>query len=153
MIGLDFGPSVFVAFGVSLIQVHGAAADGAVSRVQRLTFFAAVLPCVVAMETFASVHYCGRAIGNPGHEVRLIPLTYVKPHRNDMADAGAIAESVLRPTMRGREERGQAGGSGGLPHPEPAIAHRRPTPCARIWRSGASLPPPGRASRSDLQRG
>lgn len=39
-----------------------------------------------------------------GHHVRLIPPVYVKPfvkrHKNDAADAEAIAEAVLRPNMR-----------------------------------------------------
>lgn len=39
-----------------------------------------------------------------GHEVRLIPPIYVKPfikrQKNDVADAEAIAEAALRPTMR-----------------------------------------------------
>ena len=38
------------------------------------------------------------------HEVRLIPPIYVKPfvrrHKNDAADAEAIAEAASRPTMR-----------------------------------------------------
>jgi transposase len=39
-----------------------------------------------------------------GHEVRLIPPSYVKPYvkrqKNDTADAEAIAEAGSRPTMR-----------------------------------------------------
>jgi transposase len=39
-----------------------------------------------------------------GHDVRLIPPTYVKPYvkrqKNDTADAEAIAEAGSRPTMR-----------------------------------------------------
>jgi transposase len=39
-----------------------------------------------------------------GHEVRLVPAAYVKPfvkrQKNDRADAEAIAEAALRPTMR-----------------------------------------------------
>jgi transposase len=38
-----------------------------------------------------------------GHNVRLIPVRYVKPflkgHKNDYRDAEAIAEAVQRPTM------------------------------------------------------
>jgi transposase len=60
--------------------------------------------CVVAMEACASAHHWGRAIGDLGHEIRLIPPAYVKPfvkrQKNDMADAEAIAEAASRPTMR-----------------------------------------------------
>lgn len=70
---------------------------------QLLKFMAAQAPCIVAVEACASAHHWGRAIGNIGHEVRLIPSAYVKPfvkrQKNDMADAEAIAEAASRPTM------------------------------------------------------
>nr|WP_281352160.1 IS110 family transposase [Paracoccus aestuariivivens] len=41
---------------------------------------------------------------SPGHEVRPIPPIYVKPflkrHKNDAADAEAITEATVRPTLR-----------------------------------------------------
>jgi transposase len=59
---------------------------------------------VVAMEAYVSSHHWVRAIGDLGHEVRLVPPTCVKPfvkrQKNDMADAGAISEAASRPTMR-----------------------------------------------------
>ena len=74
------------------------------SRAQLLKFMGEQPPCVVAMEACASAHHWGRAIGDLGHEVRLISPAYVKPfvkrQKNDMADAEAIAEAALRPTMR-----------------------------------------------------
>jgi transposase len=102
IIGLDLARNVF--------QAHGAGADGPVilrrklSRVQLLKFLMQQASCVVAMEACASAHHRGRVIGDPGHEVRLIPPAYVKPfvkrQKNDMADAEAIAEAASRPTMR-----------------------------------------------------
>jgi len=86
IIGLDLAKNVF--------QAHGAGADGSVvfrrklSRAQLLKFMGEQSPCIVAMEACASAHHWGRAIGDLGHEVRLIPAAYVKPfvkrQKNDM---------------------------------------------------------------------
>jgi len=102
IIGLDLAKNVF--------QAHGARSDGSVAfriklvRAKVLAFFAAQPTCTVAMEACASAHYWGRAIGELGHDVKLIPPIYVKPfvkrQKNDMADAEAIAEAASRPTMR-----------------------------------------------------
>jgi transposase len=102
IIGLDIAKRVF--------QAHGARPDGSVgfrkklSRSQVLTFFERQPRCIVAMEACATAHEWGRAIGELGHEVRLIPPIYVKPfvkrQKNDVADAEAIAEAAARPTMR-----------------------------------------------------
>ncbi len=82
IIGLDLAKNVF--------QAHGAEVDGSVlfrrklSRAQLLKFLSAQQPCIVAMEACASAHHWGRAIGNLGHEVRLIPPAYLRRHRCTM---------------------------------------------------------------------
>src|SRR6201984_2732607 len=69
-IGFDIAKSVF--------QVHGVDAAGQVVVRRRLQAL--------------------------GHSVKLMPPSYVKPYvkrqKNDMADAEAICEAVMRPTMR-----------------------------------------------------
>jgi transposase len=102
IIGIDLAKRVF--------QVHGAASDGRpvlrkkVSRAQLLSLLARQPRALVAMEACATAHFWGRAIGELGHEVRLIPPIYVKPfvrrQKNDAADAEAIAEAASRPSMR-----------------------------------------------------
>lgn len=102
LIGLDLAKSVF--------QLHGVNGAGAavlrrkVSRSQMLKTFAAIDPCVVAMEACGSAHYWAREIAGLGHEVKLIPPVYVKPFvkrgKSDAADAEAICEAATRPSMR-----------------------------------------------------
>ncbi len=58
----------------------------------------------MATDACSSGHFRGREIGRLGHEVRLIPLAYVrhvvKRQKSDAADAEAICEAVSRPNMR-----------------------------------------------------
>ena len=101
-IGLDIAKSVF--------QVHGVDAAGEVGvrrqirRGQVLQFFAKQPACLVGIEACASAHYWARELTSLGHQVRLMPASYVKPYvkrqKNDAADAEAICEAVTRPTMR-----------------------------------------------------
>ncbi|MFP1646075.1 IS110 family RNA-guided transposase [Pontitalea aquivivens] len=102
IIGVDLAKNVF--------QVHGAAADGSVvfrkklSRLQFARFMADHPACEVAMEACPSAHHWARELSAHGHSVRLIAPHYVKPfvkrQKNDAADAEAIVEAALRPTMR-----------------------------------------------------
>lgn len=101
-VGIDLAKNVF--------QVHGVDANGdivvrkAVRRAQVVRFFEALPRCLVGMEACATAHYWARAIAALGHEVRLMPPQYVKAYvkrnKNDAADAEAICEAVLRPSMR-----------------------------------------------------
>lgn len=101
-IGLDLAKHVF--------QVHGVDAEGEVvlrkqvRRGQMLALFNRLPRCVVGMEACATSHYWARVLTGLGHEVRLMPAQYVKAYikrnKNDAADAAAICEAVVRPTMR-----------------------------------------------------
>jgi transposase len=101
-VGLDLAKHVF--------QVHGVDADGApvlrkqLRRGQVLGFFGKLPRCLVGLEACATAHYWARELQALGHEVRLMPPQYVKAYvkrnKNDAADAEAICEAVVRPTMR-----------------------------------------------------
>ncbi len=101
-IGLDIAKRVF--------QAHGVDASGKavlrrkLQRAEVLAFFAGLPPCLVGIEACATAHYWAREIKALGHEVRLMPPSYVKPYvkrgKTDAADAEAICEAVTRPTMR-----------------------------------------------------
>ena len=93
------------SFQVCAVGPDGAVVfNRAVSRTRLATLLADHPACIVAMEACATSHHWGRFAQSHGHEVRLVPAAYVKPfvkrQKNDRADAEAIAEAALRPTMR-----------------------------------------------------
>jgi transposase len=100
-IGIDLAKNVF--------QVHGVdAAEKLVlkkqlRRSQVLEFFSKLSPCLVGMEACATSHQWARELKKLGHDVRLMPASYVKAYvkrgKNDAADAAAICEAVTRPSM------------------------------------------------------
>jgi transposase len=65
---------------------------------------ARLAPCIIGIEACATAHYWARELTALGHQVRLVPPSYVKAYvkrgKNDAADAEAICEAVTRPTMR-----------------------------------------------------
>lgn len=101
-VGIDLAKNVF--------QLHGVDAAGKVvltrqlRRKQVIDVLGKLPPCLIGMEACATAHYWAREIGKLGHEVRLIPPSYVKAYvrrqKNDAADAAAICEAVTRPSMR-----------------------------------------------------
>ena len=101
-IGLDIAKSVF--------QVHGVDCNGQVvirRRLKRryvLAFFEKLAPCLIGIEACASSHHWSRQLLALGHDVRLMPPSYVKPYvkrqKNDATDAEAICEAVSRANMR-----------------------------------------------------
>ena len=101
-VGLDLAKNVF--------QVHGVNAAGDVIVRRRLRrarvcgFFAGLAPCLVGMEACGTAHFWARELVALGHEVKIIPPSYVKAYvrrgKNDAADAAAICEAVARPHMR-----------------------------------------------------
>ena len=74
--GLDIAKHVF--------QVHGADAAGKpvlrqrLRRGQVLAFFGGLDRCTVCIEACAAAHHWARELQALGHEVRLVPPSYVK---------------------------------------------------------------------------
>jgi len=101
-IGLDIAKSVF--------QVHGVDVAGLVvirkriGRAKMLEYFGGLPRCLVGIEACPSAHHWGRELQALGHQVRLVPPSYVKAYlkrnKNDANDAAAICEAVTRPSMR-----------------------------------------------------
>ena len=87
-IGLDLAKNVF--------QVHGVDATGKVTvtkklrRSQVLALFEKLPPCLVGIEACATSHHWARELKALGHDVRLMPASYVKAYvkrgKNDAAD-------------------------------------------------------------------
>ena len=101
-IGIDLGNTVFHLVGVN---PHGElVVRKRFSRSQLLHFTVNLKVGVIGMEACGGAHFLGRALREQGHNVRLMPAQYVKPfvktNKNDYIDAEAIAEAVVRPTMR-----------------------------------------------------
>ncbi len=101
-LGIDVGKNVFHLIGLNR--------RGAVLLRQKLTRrqlavrLSNLPPCLVGVEAGIGAHHLGRTFKEIGHDVRLMPATYVRPylkgHKNDFRDAEAAAEAVQRPSRR-----------------------------------------------------
>ena len=102
--------TVGIDLAKSVVQVHGVDAAGKavvrrqLRRSQFLAFFEGRPRCLIGMEACSGAHHWGRQLQEMGHEVRLMPPSYVKPYvkrgKTDAADAEAVCEAVTRPSMR-----------------------------------------------------
>ena len=103
---LNYSPSISgsARFTVMASTAMGLILSRKVSRAKLLETIKELAPKAVAMEACASAHFWGRRFLADGRRVLLINPWFVKPFvkgsKNDAADAEAIYEAALRPTMR-----------------------------------------------------
>jgi len=101
-IGLDLAKSVFQAHGID--EAGQTVLVKRLHRKQMLPFFSKLPPCLIGVEACGTAHFWARTLAAMGHEVRLIPPSYVRAYvkrdKSDALDAEAICKAVQRPTMR-----------------------------------------------------
>lgn len=101
-LGLDLAKSVFQAHGVD--EAGETVLVKKLHRKQMIPFFSKLPPCLIGVEACATAHHWARTLAAMGHEVRIMPPSYVKGYvkrgKSDAIDAEAICEAVARPTMR-----------------------------------------------------
>jgi transposase len=100
--GVDLGKNVF---HVVSLDARGAVVQRVKFRRDTLlTFFERVAQTIVGMEACPGSQWLAGKLQAMGHQVRIVPAQFVKPYvksqKNDTVDAEAIAEAVMRPTMR-----------------------------------------------------
>ena len=85
-------------------SIRRSAYSKTVAAIRAMRFFERLEPCLIGIEACGTSHHWARELLALGHQVKLMPPTYVKPYvrgnKNDAADAEAICEAVTRPTMR-----------------------------------------------------
>lgn len=101
LIGIDLAKSVF--------QLQANDSKGRakfrkkLSRSELAPFIQQLPATTIAMEACSGAHHLARKFQSFGHEVRLIAPQFVKPfvkgNKNDAADAAAICEAAVRPSM------------------------------------------------------
>lgn len=100
MIGLDIAKLSFHLDG----RIGGKPTSMPLPRQKVLPFFAKLEPSTIAIEACGTAHYWGRELGKLGHQVWLIPATYVKPfgkrNKTDARDAIAIRVAASQDGMR-----------------------------------------------------
>jgi len=100
--GIDLGKTSFHVVGLD-------ATGRPIQRIKlgRTTifqFFGNASPALIGMEACPGSQWLARKLQALGHSVRIMPAQFVRPfvksNKNDTIDAEAIAEAVVRPTMR-----------------------------------------------------
>jgi transposase len=100
----------FIRIGVDLaknyFQVHALASEGSPAVKRKLTrskihrFFSQIEPSFIGMEACGSAHYWARDLKAMGHDVLLMPPSYIKPYvkrgKNDAVDAEAMSRLGMR---------------------------------------------------------
>ena len=101
-IGIDIGKNTFHLIGLD--KMGAIVLRQKLSRDQVDIRLANMPRCLIGMEACVGAHHLSRQLKALGHDARLMPARYVRPYskgqKNDFRDAEAIAEAVLRPTMK-----------------------------------------------------
>ncbi len=100
--GIDLGKITF--------HIVGMYKDGVLLQRAKFTrkaifrFFETAPKALIGMEACPGSQWLARKLLAMGHRVKIMPAQFVKPfvksNKNDTLDAEAIAEAVIRPTMR-----------------------------------------------------
>jgi transposase len=100
--GIDIGKNTFHVVGLD--NTGKPTLHSKFHRDRLLVYFANTPAALIGMESCPGSQWLARKLQASGHTVKIIPAQFVKPYvksnKNDMVDAAAIAEAVIRPTMR-----------------------------------------------------
>ena len=100
--GIDLGKTTFHVVGMDATGLPILRAK--FTRKTIFKFFEEAHCALIGMEACPGSQWLARKLLAMGHRVKIIPAQFVKPfvksNKNDTLDAEAIAEAVVRPTMR-----------------------------------------------------
>jgi len=100
--GIDLGKTTFHVVGMDATGLPIQRAK--FTRKTIFAFFESAPSALIGMEACPGSQWLARKLQALGHRVKIIPAQFVKPfvksNKNDTLDAEAIAEAVVRPTMR-----------------------------------------------------